>query len=447
MKSGLVGVFLAVGASLWAQDVSGKWLGELQAGPQKLRLAMEIDKSAGVFKSLDQGAEMPIKKFAVANGAVTADYGIATFEGKLDAAGREIVGTFKQGPMTFPLTYKKVDAIRGPNRPQTPARPYRYAEEEVSYPSRGGAVMAGTLTYPKTGGPFPAVLLITGSGPQDRDETIMGHKPFLVLADYLTRNGFAVLRVDDRGVAKSTGNFATATFEDKVADALSGIEFLKSHKQIDKARIGVIGHSEGGIIGPLAANKSKDVAFVVMLAGLGVTGESVLRQQGIDIVRAAGSPEEAVQKQVEVQAKVFEVVRTERDNVVAEKKIRDLLAGMPGAEYQAKMALSPGFQDFLRYDPQPVLRSLACPVLALDGTLDLQVSAKENLPAIAAALAQSKSGNWSVMQLPGLNHLFQSAKTGQIGEYATIEETIAPSVLNIVREWMERVVRTDVNGL
>ena len=245
--------------------------------------------------------------------------------------------------------------------------------------------------------------------------------------------------MDDRGTGKSAGVFADATYADKVADAIAGVELLKTRKEIDPKRIGLLGHSEGGAIGPLAANASKDVAFVVMMAGPGLRGDQVMKQQGIDIVRASGGDEAAVNKQAEVQSKMFQILREEKDPPAAEKRIRDMLGTLPGAEAQAQAAVSSTVRELIAYDPGPVLRSLTCPVLALGGTLDLQVSAKQNLPAIAAALAESKSANWQVVNLPNLNHLFQTAKTGNVPEYSAIEETISPLALRTIGDWLQRI--------
>lgn len=421
-------------------SISGNWLGTLDAGSQKLRLALQIENGTGSFISLDQGsAKMPIKQLEANGRSVKIDIGIATYEGTLDVAGRQIVGTFHQGGTSFPLNFSRVDKIEEVKRPQNPVRPFPYAEEEAAFKGGGGVALAGTLTLPKSGGPFAAVLLISGSGPQDRDEALMGHKPFLVLSDYLTRLGFAVLRVDDRGTGKSGGVFSDATYRDKVADAIASVEWLKARKDIDPKRIGVLGHSEGGAIGPLAANQSSDIAFVVMMAGPGLPGDQLLKQQGIDITRASGGDDAAVKKQVDLQSKMFQIVREEKDSAIAEKRIREMLGSLPGAEQQAHAAVSPTVRELIAYDPAPVLRNLACPVLALDGALDLQVSAKQNLPAIAAALAESKSGNWEVVSLPGLNHLFQTAKTGNVSEYSTIEETISPLALRTIGDWLQRV--------
>jgi uncharacterized protein len=324
---------------------------------------------------------------------------------------------------------------------------------EVAYENKpAGIKLAGTLTLPKGPGPFPAALLISGSGPQDRDETILGHKPFLVLADYLTRRGVAVLRVDDRGVGGSTGKTNDATSVDFAADVLAGVGFLKGRKEINAAQIGLIGHSEGGIIAPLVASRSKDVAFIVLLAGTGLPGEDILYLQGAAILKVAGANAAQLARQKAMQQTMFAVLRAENDNVVAEKKIRAALAeltgkldaeekkkmaeAMPLLEGQIKMVLTPWFRHFLSYDPRPALRKVTCPVLALNGAKDVQVDAALNLQAIQAALKKGGNKDVAVREFANLNHLFQTCKTGAVSEYGNIEETLAPVVLEAVARWI-----------
>ncbi len=439
MKSALL-LLLSGGAGLFAQDESlaGDWLGTLKPGSTTLRVALHLKDGKGSFESLDQHGSLPIKKLTVEGRSVLVDVGIATFQGTLDASGRKITGTFEQGGAKLPLTFDKVDKMEAARRPQDPVGPLPYNFEDVAYQGGSGIKLAGTLTFPKTGAPFTAAILITGSGAQDRDEALMGHKPFLVLSDYLTRRGFAVLRVDDRGVGGSDGVFNETTYADKVADVLAGVKLLKARKEIDSARIGLIGHSEGGVIGPLAAAASKDVAFVIMMAGMGIPGNEVLRQQGIDVIRAAGGTDEMIEKQVATQAKLFEIFRTETDRTAIEKRVHELLGPGPQADQQIQAMLSPTFRELIAFDPGPTLQALSCPVLALNGSKDVQVSASRNLPSIAALLSKSKSRNWTIAELEGLNHLFQTANTGAINEYATIDETIAPIALQTIGDWLSR---------
>jgi uncharacterized protein len=339
-------------------------------------------------------------------------------------------------------------------RPQTPKPPFPYRAEAVKYENKaGGVTLAGTLTIPAGAGPFPAVILITGSGAQDRDETILGHKPFLVLADYLSRRGVAVLRVDDRGVGGSTGSIKTSTSEDFAGDVLTGLDFLKGHKEIDARKLGLIGHSEGGIIAPIAAVRSKDVAFIVLMAGTGVPGSQIVEAQGQLILKAGGSSESQMKTEREIQKRLIDILVREIDEKIARVKlaaaVKEFVAAMPDSDRKAlggklgalSEAALDGFNNawfrfFLTYDPRPTLRTLHCPVLAINGSKDLQVPAKENLAEIDKALKAGGNRNVKTVELPGLNHLFQPCKTGGPGEYGTIETTIDPGALKTIGDWI-----------
>lgn len=351
----------------------------------------------------------------------------------------------------LPLALLPVLAVA--QRPQEPGKPYPYREEEVVYENKkAGVKLAGTLTVPSAGGTFPAVLLITGSGPQDRNATVAGHRPFLVLADYLTRRGIAVLRMDDRGVGGSTGSVMESTTADFAEDALLGVEYLKARKEVNPRQIGLIGHSEGGAVAPLAASRSTSVAFMVLMAAPGLLGEKLAHLQRGSIARASGIPEEKIARTRAVDQKMYAVLRSEKENAAAEKKLREIAgqamseaAGVriSGAvvEAQFKMMLSPWYRFFLAYDPAPALRKVKCPVLALTGERDLQVPPNENLPLIAKALAAGRNSDFTIMKLPRLNHLFQSCQTGTYSEYPKIEETIAPIVLETIGDWILRRTR------
>lgn len=437
MLKWLAGFGMAV--SLWAQGQSatGNWTGEMAAGGATLHFRVHLTQNGGTWESVDQGATASVKSIQVTGQTVLVDLGAAKFDGIFRNGGDQIQGKFKQGPAEMPLTLKRfAGEFTAPKRPQEPVRPFPYTEEDVQVNGPGGIDLAGTFTRPKLGGPFTTAILLSGSGPQDRDEALMGHRPFLVLSDSLTRAGFAVLRLDDRGTGKSKGIFAKTTYADKTADVQAAVLYLKSRKDVDATRIGVIGHSEGGTIGPMAAAESKDIAFVVMMAGMGVPGVDLLKQQGIDVTRAAGATEEMVAKQVEVQGQFFIIYREAKTPEEARKRVHEKFGDNPQVNAQIKAMESVTFREILALDPRPVLRNLSCPVLALNGSLDTQVSARQNLPAIAAALAESKSRDWQVMTLPGLNHLFQTAKTGGPSEYLQIEETIAPVALRAVNQWL-----------
>jgi uncharacterized protein len=267
----------------------------------------------------------------------------------------------------------------------------------------------------------------------------MGHKPFLLLSDYLTRKGIAVLRADDRGVGKSTGKFAGGTTADFATDAEAGVAFLKTRSEVDPHKIGLVGHSEGGVIAPMVAARSPDVAFIVMLAGSGVPGDEILPEQTLLIVEASGKSQQEAEKDSAREREIVTLAEQEQDDSILEKKLREQAAGqVPEAQLEAeiKMLTSPWFRYFLTYDPATALRKVTCPVLAINGEKDLQVPPKQNLPAIRKALDEAGNKHFEVDELPGLNHLFQTAKTGAPSEYAEIEETISPVALEKIASWI-----------
>jgi uncharacterized protein len=333
-----------------------------------------------------------------------------------------------------------------PERPQEPRGAPPYAEEQVRYENAAAHVrLAGTLTKPPGRGPHPAALLITGSGPHDRDETVAGHRPFLVLADYLTRRDIAVLRADDRGVGESTGDFAAAATDDFAADARAGFDFLRGRDDIDANRIGLIGHSDGAVIAPMLAAASADVAWIVMMAGPGVPGDRLLLAQADLIARAIGVPRRVRSSSRRLNQAIYAVVMGEPDDAAAQRKIAQVLeehrgslpdATLAAAEAQVARVTSPWFRSFLAHDPRPTLRRVKVPVLAVNGELDLQVPPRQNLPAIAAALEAGGNRDYAVVKLPRLNHLFQTARTGSPVEYETITETFAATALHVIGDWI-----------
>lgn len=445
------------------KELEGLWEGKLKVNAViQLRLVLKVEKGKdGKLKALlaspDQGAnDIPISSIALSNDELTFESKLirATYTGKKTKDGTGFDGTFFQSGMKMPLLLKKTDKVSVVPRPQTPHAPFPYRSEEVTYENRDAEVkLAGTLTLPVGKGPFPAVLLITGSGAQDRDETILGHKPFLVIADYLTRRGIAVLRVDDRGVGGSTGSSSSATSEDFAGDALAGVSFLKGRKEIDPARIGLIGHSEGGIIGPIAAARSRDVAFIVMMAGTGLPGTEILKVQGELIAKAEGASESELKYSRDARQRLMDIFLREKDEAAARVKLtaalKEVIAAMPEAEKKALAEQGADnteammdqfnnawFRSFLLYDPRPALKKVHCPVLALNGEKDLQVEAKPNLGEIEKALQAGGNQDVKTIEFPGLNHLFQPCKTGSPSEYATIETTLAPEVLKAMGDWI-----------
>jgi fermentation-respiration switch protein FrsA (DUF1100 family) len=455
----LVFLILPLRSQAAEDPVAGHWEGEIQLpNAGQLQVMVDLTPEGGAWKGeIDipsQGAkDLPLTGIAV-NGpkvkfTIAGVPGNPTFDGTLENG--EIRGSFTQagGILTFRLGRQAVEA---PRRPQEPKPPFPYSAEEVAY-TNGDIKLAGTLTIPPGSGPFPAVVLITGSGAQDRDESLLGHKPFLVIADHLTRHGIAVLRVDDRGVGGSSGKVRDSTSADFAQDALAGVRFLKSHPKIAAGRIGLLGHSEGGVVGPLAASQSMDVAFVVMLAGTGVPGPEILFRQSELIARADGATEEAIQRDRVFMQRMFEVLHTEKDPAarqarlkamgkeavakMSEEEIKSAGGAEAAAEAPAQQMDTAWFRYFIDYDPRPALRKLKVPVLALNGGLDLQVPPSQNLPEIEKALKEAGNKDFTVKELPGLNHLFQPAKTGSPSEYSGIEITIDPAVLDLITGWIQ----------
>jgi len=433
-------------------DIDGMWMGSLDTGALKLRIVFKIvNTSNGLTATLTSPDQSPTSIPAASvvrdgdNLTISVNSIAVVYQGKIGADLNSIDGTFTQGGSPLPLLLKRIkdQAEMERPRPQNPVKPYPYREEDVTYSNKaGGNTLAATLTVPPGKGPFPAVLLIVGSGPHDRDESLLGHKPFLVLADYLTRKGIVVLRADKRGVGKSTGNLATATTADFATDAEAGVAWLKTRAEVDAHKIGLVGHSEGGIIAPMAAVADKDVAFIVMMAGSGVPGSQIIVEQGRLIEEAAGVSKEKAEEDAEKQKELLAMVAKEKDPAALENEIGANLTaqGVPEAQLpaQVKALTSPWFRYFVSYDPAVALRKLSCPVLVLSGEKDLQVPPAQSLPAIRKALTEGGNTHFEVDELPGLNHLFQTATTGAPSEYAEIEETMSPVAMDKIATWVLR---------
>lgn len=424
-------------------------MGTLDLGAAKLRVVFHIanteDGLVATLDSPDQGASgMPTTSTTRDGVNLKIDCKSigGLYEGKIAADLSSIDGTFTQMGASHPLLLKRVkdQTELEIKRPQVPTKPYPYREEEVSYDNQAQNVtLAATLTIPQGKGPFPGVVLITGSGPQDRDESLLGHKPFLILSDYLTRHGIAVLRADDRGTGNSTGIFATATTADFATDTEAGIAYLKTRAEVDPHKIGLIGHSEGGVIAPMVAARNKDVAFIVMMAGTGVRGDEVLVAQGEAIQVAIGKDPGEAAKNAADEKEMLTMVESGKDATELEKNLKEKMsADTPEAMIglQIKQLTSPWFRYFLTYDPATALRKVTCPVLAINGSLDKQVLPAQNLPPIRKALEEARNQHVEIDELPGLNHLFQTAKTGAPTEYAQIEETMSPVALEKISTWI-----------
>jgi pimeloyl-ACP methyl ester carboxylesterase len=414
-------------------------------------------KFSGKMISLDQNrTEIPCQSVAMDESRLSVEIPAiaAKYTGEISADGNLLKGEFIQLDKPTPLNLKRVKELPSLNRPQTPKKPYPYLEQEVTFKNDSARIeLAGTLTMPNSGGPFPTVVLVTGSGPQDRDQTLFEHKPFLVIADYLTRRGIAVLRFDDRGYGKSGGSFAGSTTKDFASDVYSAIEYLAGRKELDPKRIGIIGHSEGAIEAQIvAAEHPDDVAFVVFLAGFGVSGEELVLAQSTDVVRSAGGSEDEVKlsrsmmealvpvaKQVgsddEIRAKLVSATKVFIAGI-KDEKLRASLTGSEGAV--ANRFTDPWVRFFLNYDTAATLRKVRCPVLALAGSRDVQVRSKENLTAIESAVRAGGNNDATVSELANVNHLFQPSTSGDVSEYGSIEATFSEKALSTMEKWIQQ---------
>lgn len=464
MKRLLFLFLLLIPAVLFSQDITGSWHGMLAFPGGQLRLTINIKQNGTAYTatmdSPDQKA-MGIAvsqisfvdntlKFALPEGAIE-------YKGILE--GNKIKGTFLQNNYPIPLDLGREEIKKITlNRPQEPTLPLPYHTEDVTFRNnKDGIALTGTLSMPNKTGQFPAVILITGSGPQNRDEEILGHKPFLVLADHLTRKGFAVLRYDDRGVGTSTGDFTMATTSDFSTDAAAAIAYLKGRNEINKNKIGLIGHSEGGTVSIITAADNPDVAFVVLMAGGNIPGDEQMMLQNYLLGKSNGMPEEELKKLSLINRQIYDVIKQESDlNImktrllaVFNKEMRPLLIskGVPAEEVDQYVAMqirelaTPWYSNFIKYDPTPALLKIKCPILALNGEKDLQVAPIANLDAVTRAAVKSGNKKVTVKQMPGLNHLFQESATGDPAEYGKTEQTIAPSALNEISSWIATQVQ------
>jgi pimeloyl-ACP methyl ester carboxylesterase len=436
------------------EGVNGVWRATLQRGTVGLRLVLRVRATPyGTRVSLDSpdmmAMGMQVEQFDRDGNSVRflVPMGGVQFAGTLTERPSSIAGEWlREGQPAAQVTFVR-DTAGAPRRVRTqwPITPKGYHAEDVSFanPTDPRVTLAGTLTVPDGVGPFPAVVLISGSGPQDRDETIFGHKPFAVLADYLTQRGIAVLRYDDRGFAKSTGGFANATSADFATDANAAVRYLMTRKEINPKAIGLAGHSEGGMIAPIAAVDNDDIAFLVLLAGPGTRTDQILVSQNRLMGLSQGVSESEIDRMEPILRVVLSAVGAATDSADAVARVRAELTserlgvlGITAAltEPMVNQWTSAWMRYFLSYDPANYLSRLRVPVLAINGSLDVQVASAENLLGMRVALAQNPDA--TVRELPGLNHFFQTTKTGAIGEYDGIAETFAPSALAVVGDWI-----------
>jgi len=481
--------------------LAGEWRGTLKVGASSLRIVFHIvDSGTGYVATMDspdQGARgIPVSGVRIEGKGVVIEVASVggSYTGTLDAVGNQLEGFWNQSGISFPLTLSRQPSAEihteQKSMPMKEPASLAYRVKEVRF--NGGAEevqLAGTLTLPKVNGPFPAVVLVSGSGPQNRDEEILGHKPFFIIADYLTQRGIAVLRCDDRGVGASTGDYQAATTFDFAADAQAAIDFLARQEGIDENNIGIIGHSEGAIIASILAareeiswdgwasangaghedtcdtcgaagfnetRESSRPAFIVLLAGPGVQGYELLLMQNEAIGRASGLSGEQIIEANNLNRKLYDIVIEERDEQLLRKKLTDVfyeeidlnpvLSPLDKEAQKAQVPqviaplLSPWIRTFLELDPADYLRKVKVPVLALNGSKDLQVPCKSNLEAIRSALSEAGNNSSTFVELEGLNHLFQHATTGLPSEYSEIEEDFAPEALQIMGDWILNII-------
>ncbi|MGM9820807.1 MAG: alpha/beta hydrolase family protein [Candidatus Onthomorpha sp.] len=419
-KTIILGLMLTFGSLVCMSQSRQFWSGELKTGVMNLPVTVDLtlsEDTVAFFGSPSQTKEtFKAKKVCLRNDSllvsVNAGLSKVVFKGAYITSD-SISGTFTQSGQTFPLSLVRKDSQKTINRPQEP-KDINYVCEEVSFSVEGvDYQFGGTLTYPAEGENFPAIIMLSGSGLQNRDEEIFQHKPFAVIADYMARNGIAVLRFDDRGWGTQNQDLLDATTTDYAKDALAALDLLKKHPKIDHKRIGFAGHSEGGMIAPIAASTNKDVAFVILLAAPGVSGMEVLIEQNKAVLSKMNYSQEQIEEQVQ------------------KIKSRDASMGLQGK----------WFKCFLDLNPKDYLSRLTMPVLALNGEKDVQVIASQNLPAIKQALKQAGNRHFKVLSLPNLNHLFQECQSGMPDEYFSIEQTISPKVLELMRDFIDEYVR------
>lgn len=444
--------------------VVGNWKGKLAAFDLTIvfNISEKDNKLVATMDSPDQGARgIPCDQVVVNGNAVTISVSMVggSYNGILSEDKKTIDGKWNQGGGSYDLVVGKEGIPQAKQKPQTPKPPFNYKVEEVEYDNADKSVhLAGTLTSPSNGGKFPAAILISGSGQQDRDETLMGHKPFAVIADHLTKLGFAVLRVDDRGMGKTTGEVEKATSADFAKDVLTSIAFLKTRKEIDQDRIGLVGHSEGGLIAAMVAADNKDIDFMILLAGPGIKGADLLDEQGEQIGLTSGISVAASAAYKPFYRQLIDLSASGLDSASFAAKAREafhawkaktdpvLLKEIGFGDRTTSEIIfdnlipqfaSPWMQFFLASDPVPFLERTTAKVLALNGQKDIQVLPVSNTEGIKKALAKSKAPVRDVKILPGLNHLFQKCNLCTIPEYGSLDETFSEDALNEIASWLQ----------
>lgn len=433
----------------------GDWVGTLAVGGTELRVVFRLQTDAdggltGTMDSPDQGATgIPIGTVLVDQDTLRLEVpSIAgRYAGVLSDSAEAMTGQWVQGGRRFPLRLERTEDAPMVRRPQEPSLPVPYTSEAVTFRNEeDGITLEGTLTRPQTDAPVPGVVLVAGSGPSDRNATIMGHKPFLVLADALTRRGLAVLRFDERGVGQSSGTQAGATTADLSGDVAAAVEALAQRQGVKASEIGIIGHSEGGIIAPMVATQSDQVSFLVLLAAPGLPGDAILADQLDRRIRRQGADRRIRALQSGTQQRIFEVLKQDADSAEIAGQLEKIMLqtrGISGKEVidrEIQRLMDPWLRFFIAHDPRTTLREVDVPVLALAGSKDQQVAPDTNQAAIAQALNADANPDVTVRTLDGLNHLFQTAPTGAPAEYGRIEETFDPGAIDAIATWIDEQV-------
>ena len=447
----LILIFFAIFQSClgYANDITGTWSGKLDFGNQKLSFVLHVNQKDNIWyasaDSPDQGAFNIPFNIKVKGDSVLLDNPHGIKLAMKVTNDNRLAGKFMQNGVVIPLVLEKGEVESGQNRIkyQTPLPPYAYDTLEVEIPNTySNITLSGTLTQPAKEGKYPAVILISGSGPQDRDETLFGHKPFKVLADYLTKNGIIVLRYDDRGIGKSEGDFEKATIDDFNKDAISAFNFLKTQQNVDVHKIGIIGHSEGGLIANLIAGQGMpNLSFIVTLAAPTIPIKDLMVEQLYRVGKAEGMSELQLAMAREINKKNFEVVKSDlnTDDAYALLKknmhIVEETAQNAAIRKEMLMMLTPAYRYFIRINPQEFIQKIYVPVFGAFGTLDVQVPSTMNLRGYYDNLP--KNSKTVLKEYENMNHLFQKAKTGRVAEYAQIEETINEQILKDIVDWIE----------
>lgn len=450
------------------QAQTTNWYGELKISTQLLPITLKIEQNPDSTIILMGSPSQTKEMFGVTKQRLMDDSIVFSikkmgviFRGKYNETKDTIKGTFKQGLMSQDLSFGKTKNIYELNRPQEPKPPYPYIEEEVSFNVKGvNYDFKGTLTLPSKDKTYPCVILITGSGLENRDEEVFGHKPFKVLADYLTRHGIAVFRYDDRGWGSDSkdSTIINATTLDYAIDAQAAIDLISKHPNIDNNNIGMLGHSEGGAIVSICASKNKDLKYIILFAGQGMKGIDVLLQQNKAYFEKANAPQHAIDFQLSTIKEIYRLIEKNQDNEIIEKKMnkwfdkelkkldesqrKEIQFSNQDVRKQfVKSLTSNWMRTFLMLDPAYYLKQVHQPVLAMNGTKDIQVLYQYNLPAIEKALKKAKNNNYKIYTAVGMNHLFQESTTGMIDEYSKIEQTISPIILSQIRDFIKDYTR------